>query len=371
MKLSILFVDDEENILFGLRRMLYPMRNEWRIFYSNGGEEALNFLKENEVDVIISDIRMPGMDGTQLLNKVREMYPQIIRITLSGYADDNLALKNTKVVHQCLSKPTDSNTIKIIIERAYKLRQALDNPELLKVINSLDTLPSLPQVYVKLENEINSSHSSINNIANIISNDPVITAKILQLTNSAFFGLPTHISNIKEAINFLGINLIKTLVLTLKLFKPMDENHQNVKKYQEVWEHSLNVASISQKIANLKSLSKKDIENSYLGGLMHDIGKLILLNNYPAKKIEESFSETLHAGIGAYLLGSWGLPDEIIEAVAFHHDFDALKNLDINTTKVVCYANRIFNLKKIKADEISLSNIDNLINELNLEMEVL
>lgn len=372
MKLSVLFVDDEASIISGLRRMMHPLRKEWELLYVNGGKEALELLEKKGIDVIISDIRMPGIDGAQLLTKVKTIYPHIVRITLSGYANDTLALRNARLVHQSLSKPTTPETIKKIIEKAYKLRQKLNSEEILSVINGIDELPSLPKIYIQLEEEINSENSSIEKISGIISTDPMITAKILQLTNSAFFGLPNRISNMSQALNFLGIKLIQNLVLSIKLFKSIDPNSPFAVKYEEIWNHSNRVAFISKKIAQLNKMSKSDFEDSYLGGLLHDIGKLIILDqinitrsckNFDIKDYEEKYANTTHADIGAYLLGIWGLPDSIVEAVAFHHSNEQININEITPTQIVFIANNIVNNTDLTPDEITKENLKEILVE--------
>ena len=376
MKFKVLFVDDEENIISGLKRMMHPMKKQWDVFFANSGKRALEILEKQKIDVIISDIRMPGIDGTQLLTKVKEEYPQIVRITLSGYSDENLALKNTRIVHQSLAKPTNSTAIKETIERAFSLREKLNNEALLKTINGINQLPSLPEIYLKLEKEINIHDSSIDKIANIISDDPIITAKILQLTNSAFFGLPIKISNIKQALNYLGISIIQTLVLTIKLFKSIDSKNPNAGLYQKIFNHSQNVAFWAKKLSELKNSSNEITEETFLSGLLHDIGKLIVLegienNNIKTEndflKYEKNNFKTTHAEIGAYLLGIWGLPDSIVEAVAFHH-YKNLQNFNSdNSAKFVFIANNIVNKNNIKHDEITNDNIDIIIKDYGID----
>lgn len=367
MNLSVLFVDDNENVLSGIRRMMYPLKKDWQLYYANGRNEAINILDKNFIDVIISDIRMPRVDGTQLLQEVKEKFPTIIRITLSGYASDELALKNSKIVHQSLLKPTSPKILISTIERLIRLKETLNNEELQKIVNGLDTLPSLPEIYIKLENEINSQNTSIDKIGNIIDKDPIITAKILQLTNSAFFGLPHNITNIKQALNFLGIKMIQTLVLTIKLFKMFEDKNQNSKLFKDVWEHCNKVAILARRIAILKSLSSEDIEDSYLSGLLHEIGKLILLSNYSTEDIDLLSSKTSHANIGAYLLGVWGLPNSIVEAVAFHNIYIFMEPDQFTPTKAIFIANKISQSKKYSFEDLNEQNIDEIISEFDIE----
>ncbi len=315
---------------------------------------------------------MPGIDGTQLLTQVKNKYPHIIRITLSGYANDNLALRNTRIVHQSLAKPSSGKDIIRIIERAIQLRESLNNEELLKFVNGIDELPSLPEVYLKLEKEINSPNSSIDRISNIITTDPIITAKILQLSNSAFFGLPMHITNIKQALNFLGIKIMQNLVLSIKLFKSIDSDNPNSKIFQEVWTHSNKVAFLAKQISEMTDLSKNLSEESFLSGLLHDIGKLIILENMKEtkfsdlnelKEFETKSLNTNHAALGAYLLGIWGLPDTIVEAVAYHHNTELINFNDNTPSLFVFVADKIANNSNITPVEITKDNVNELIDK--------
>ncbi len=372
MKYKILFVDDEENIISAIKRMMHPMKNKWDVFFATDGNKALEILNKEKIDVIISDIRMPGLNGTQLLTKVKEKYPEVIRITLSGYSDENLALKNTRIVHQSLIKPTNSQAIKKTIERTIYLRKILNNKNLLKTINGINQLPSLPEIYIKLEKEINVHNSSIEKISNIISDDPIITAKILQLSNSAFFGLPIKITNIKQALNYLGINIVQTLVLTIKLFKSIDTKNPNANLYKSIFNHSKNVAFLASKLSKIKNSTDEIIEETFLSGLLHDIGKLIVLEGIKENNIisendfinyEKNNLKTTHAEIGAYLLGIWGLPDSIVEAVAFHHYKNQQNFNETNSAKFVFIANNIINKKNIEYDKINTDNIDKILKE--------
>lgn len=370
--LKILFVDDDPNILSGLKRMMYPMKNEWDMLFTDQAKTALEIIEKTNIDVIISDIRMPGIDGSQLLSDVKKNYPSIIRITLSGYADDNIAMRNSRIVHQSLSKPTTAEKIHNTIKRIINLRERLRDDELLEFINGIEELPSLPEIYVKLEEEINLPNASIDRIAKIIYSDPLISVKILQLTNSAFFGLPNRITNIVQALNYLGIKLIQNLVLSIKLFKSIDTKHPHYKIYEEIWNHSSKVAFCAQTIAKLKNLSKIEVDDSFLGGLLHDLGKIVLFEKLNKKEvsslqeidnIENQFNSTSHADIGAYLLGVWGLPDSIIETVALHHFNDLTDGDEINVRKVVYVSNLIVHSNELTIDDINQENIDEIIQE--------
>src|SRR5215469_9947183 len=114
----ILFVDDEPKVLDGLRRLLRPQRLQWDMSFIEGGEAALALLDQSPFDVIVSDLKMPGMDGTALLERAREHHPQVVRIVLSEYADLEAAFRAAQVAHQLLLKPCDAEMLRVAIDRA-------------------------------------------------------------------------------------------------------------------------------------------------------------------------------------------------------------------------------------------------------------
>ena len=150
----ILFVDDEQNILQGLKRMLRPMRNEWDMHFANGAEEALKIvpkhkvateeLEDGPVDVIVSDMRMPNLDGAYLLGQIRDRYPATARIILSGHAEQEMAIRSVAAAHQFLAKPCDAETLRETVKRACQLREMMASERLQKITAEIGQLPSVP-----------------------------------------------------------------------------------------------------------------------------------------------------------------------------------------------------------------------------------
>jgi putative nucleotidyltransferase with HDIG domain len=318
---------------------------------------------------------MPGMNGTELLKYVKQNFPKIIRITLSGYANDNLALMNTRIVHQSLTKPTTPELIKETIESAVSLKNQLSDDKLLSIVNGIEDIPSLPEVYLELEEELTSDNASLNTLSSIINRDPIITAKILQLTNSAFFGLPNRISSTREALNLLGVNIIKNLVLSIKLFKVIERDKIQSKYFEEIWHHSNKVAEFASTIAKINNLSIKNVEDCYLGGLLHDIGKLIIIDNFNKitfnnedESMESKINNPLHAPIGAYLLGLWGLPDSIVQAVLYHQSLDGNFPEIKDPSSIINFANRIAKQNKYKFEDLSSDNLLEIYKEVTTNM---
>jgi HD-like signal output (HDOD) protein/ActR/RegA family two-component response regulator len=330
----ILFVDDEPKVLDGLRRMLYPYRNEWNMVFVSSAAEALQQLSQSQFDVLITDVRMPQMSGIELLSEVVERHPQVVRMVLSGMADKEVTLPSVMLAHQYLDKPCDATTLRAAVERVFQLRVILDNPALKQLISRLHSLPSVPAVYTKLMEALQADDASPRQIGGIIGQDMAMTAKILQLVNSAFFGPRRPITNPTEAVIYLGADTVKALALSVSIFSQFDAQRVPGFSIENLRDHGVAVATLARQIAATLRLSKSELDDAFLGGLLHELGKLVLAANYPKEYVEsvrrtreegiptreaelETFGTT-YAEVGAYLLWLWGLPDPITEIVARH-----------------------------------------------------
>ena len=332
---KILFVDDEPNVLAALRRMLRPMRNEWETVFTGSGQEALRILADGSYDVLVTDIRMPGMNGVQLLEEVKKHHPDVVRITLSGQSDDETILRTIQCTHQYLSKPCDAETLRGAVERAFALRELLADGPLKRVISQISSLPSVPALYLAILDEVRAGDASIQRIGRIIARDVSMTAKLLQLVNSAFFGLRSHIPSIQQAVSMLGLRMIKALVLSVQVFAQYDPNKVEGFQIEALMNHSVATGVLARTIATVEKQDQQMRDDAFLGGMLHDVGKLMLADNLPQQYAEvlasrpersillwEAEHETFgasHAEVGAYLMGLWGLPDSIVESLAFHH----------------------------------------------------
>jgi len=330
---KILFVDDEPMVLNGLQRMLRPLRTQWEMTFVESGKKALEVLAATPFDVVVSDMRMPGMDGAQLLTEVKRLYPQIVRLILSGHSDKEMILRSVGPTHQYLAKPCDTETLKNTVARACALRDLLSDEPLKRLVSRMESLPSLPHLYAEIMNELQSPDSSIQKVGEIIAQDVGMTAKILQLVNSAFFGLRRHVSNPSQAASLLGLETVKALVLSSQVFSQFEEKTLTGLRLEALWSHSLAVGALARRICIQQSAPLKVTDDAFLAGLLHDAGKLVLAANVPEHYIqaltlasqrglhpcdvERGVMGASHAEIGAYLLGLWGLPDPIVEALAY------------------------------------------------------
>ena len=332
----IIFVDDEQNVLDGLKRMLYAFRKDWDMVFVTSGQRALEMLSESHFDVLVTDVRMPQMSGIQLLSEVLERHPQVLRIVLSGMADKEITLPSVLLAHQYLDKPCDPQILRATVERTFNLRVMLSNPELKELVSRIHSLPSIPIVYTQLIQALQSTDVPPHEIGRIISLDLAMTAKILQLVNSAFFGIRRHITNPTEAVIYLGADTVKALALTISVFSQFDTSKTPDFSIEALRDRGMTVATLARQIARSMNLSKSSLEDAFLGGLLHELGKLVLACNYPEqyqevlKQAQEDsipireaelrvFGAT-HAEVGAYLLWLWGLPDAVTDIVAHYQN---------------------------------------------------
>jgi HD-like signal output (HDOD) protein/CheY-like chemotaxis protein len=332
---TLLFVDDEPRVLQGLQRQLRTMRNEWDMNFVEGGERALEFMAARPVDIIVSDMMMPVMDGSQLLAEVVRRHPQTVRIVLSGHADREGVLRLVDTAHQYLSKPCNADELRAAIARAFTLRDLLGNERLKKLTARVTNLPTLPELYHQLTEELRKDSPSMQRVGDIISRDIGMTAKILQLVNSAFFGLGQPVNNAGEAAVYLGLNTIRSLALSLAIFSQYDEAACKMISLDLLDKHSWLTGLMARNVALLQRQDARCMEECFLAGLLHDVGQLILAfglhveywevilaaknQNIPVWQLEEKSFGATHADVGAYLLALWGLPNPIVEAVAMHH----------------------------------------------------
>jgi len=335
MNKRILFVDDEPNILQGLKRMLHDMHKDWDMTFVESGEEALAIMEHKTFDAVISDMRMPGMDGAQLLRTVMERYPDTVRLILSGYADQDVVMSSIGPSHQYLSKPCNTDTLKSVLADAFAIHNLLGNASLRELITGISNLPSLPHIYNEIMQLIQLPDTSIGDIASVVKRDPGMSMKLLKLVNSAYFGMSRSISSPDEAIMYLGLDTLKALTLSVGVFTQFNQSLLDQFKLDAVWDHSLAVGSSARRIAKAEHACKEVCEAAFMAGLLHDVGKLILAANLPAEyarvyqlmtreqmdllTAEQEVFATTHAEVGAYLLGLWGIPDAVVMAVGYHH----------------------------------------------------
>jgi putative nucleotidyltransferase with HDIG domain len=353
----VLFVDDDQSVLDGIKRTLDGVWAGWQVTFSTNGQDALKKLDSSEFDVVVTDLRMPGMSGSELLAEVLERYPNIVRIVLSGNLEHDLAVRAATTAHQYLVKPCDTATLRATLDAAMRIRSMLLSPKLRRLVSRMTSLPSLPSVYANLVKSLEREDISSRELGEIIAQDVAMTAKILQLANSAFFGLYRYIANPCEAAVYLGVDTIRALSLSSSVFSAFQNTGVPESFIAQLQRHSMTTGAVAHSIAKSQNLPKKLCDSALIGGFLHDVGKLVLVANYaneyygvlaaarkekvPCHQVEWRVFGSNHAEIGAYLLWLWGLPDTVCKAVAYHHKPSACSSPSLTATGAIHVADAL------------------------------
>jgi HD-like signal output (HDOD) protein/CheY-like chemotaxis protein len=372
--IRILFVDDEPNVLGGLRRLLHGCRNEWDMTFVDSGQAALDLLERERFDVIVSDMRMPVIDGAELLTRVQRDHPHMVRIILSGQSEKEATMRALGPTHQYLAKPCEPQALQEAIGSVLQLRGVLENDRLKRLVGQLHAVPSLPTVYREVVQELRSPEPSIQRIGQLISHDAGMTAKVLQLVNSAFFGLARHVTSTADAAALLGTDTIQSLVLSAHVFTEFAGARVSGLNAEAVSRHSLQVSIAARELCRLEAAPRDTCECALIAGMLHDIGRLVLAANLPEEyaevmeiarasvapvhQAETSVLGASHAEVGAYLVGLWGLPHPLVEALAYHHVPNACTAAGFTPLTAVHVANALANEEAAFPEQRQSSSID-------------
>jgi HD-like signal output (HDOD) protein/ActR/RegA family two-component response regulator len=347
----ILFVDDEPQVLRGLKASLYTRRKDWNMHFAQGGARAIALMREMHFDVLVTDLRMPEVDGTTLLARTRADSPDTVCIVLSGYADEEQSQRLISLAHRYLSKPCEPVRLEECVERCLAIQSIIQSVELRAQLGSLGALPSMPTTFAALQRALASPKTDSSKVATIIQKDPAIAAKVLQVCNSAFFRLPRRVASIQQAVSYLGLSTVRSMVLSAELFKP-GKTLCAALDLGQLQRHALNVALVARSLAAETAWA----EDAFLAGLLHDIGFLVLgrqrgvemqqaleahATGMPLEDAERKFVGVDHGTAGAYLLGLWGLPYDIVEAVANHSVPERIARISFDVLSAVGIAHAL------------------------------
>jgi putative nucleotidyltransferase with HDIG domain len=352
---KVIFVDDEAFALEVLQRVFEPMRTEWHMEFVTSGADALTRLEQMGFDAVITDLKMPHMNGAELLEEVSRRHPTVSRIILSAQADEDLVFESVNTAHQFISKTSDPKLLMKKIRKVVLMRQTRLSSEMIETICAIDRLPSVPEVYAELVEAVADPNTSLADLGGIVERDGAISAKILQLANSAFFGLRGEVSSISHAVSYLGIETLRYLVLMVGVCDQFRSQHFSKAFMEGVWSHSVQTASLARMIAEAEHTSRALAEQAFVAALLHDVGKLIFaenlsksyrevmefskVNGIPIWQAERQILRATHGEVGAYLLDLWGLPESVTRAVALHHEPVAAEGQPITPLAILHAAN--------------------------------
>jgi HD-like signal output (HDOD) protein/CheY-like chemotaxis protein len=377
-KPHVLFVDDEPEILEALRRMLRARRNRWDMTFVDSGAAALEVLGDRPCDVVIVDLRMPGMGGAALLEKARAISPDTARIILSGQTDADNIMRVLTLAHLFLDKPVGPDQIVEAIERVLALREETTSAgeDVFGDISGIGSLPSPPQLLTQLLAVLDDEGAGASSIGQIIEGDSAIAAKILHLANSAAYTTGRQLGEVSQAVALLGTNTVRGLVM---LHDIVDAFAAKV-SLSAAWLEAMNTHSVeTARLASRLSTGKAWSSASFTAGLLHEVGQLVLATSRPDEfgKATAMWNEaaeatsvegiaapgappseagqvtrirlcdleiadigTSHAVAGAKLLSLWGLPADIAEAAA-HHDAAETPAVAENLSSAVALAHAV------------------------------
>ena len=349
----VLVADDRPEVFDGLVEIMRAAGPEWQVDYARGGEAALAALAAEPVDVLVAEDHMSGMDGVTLLTRARERHPTTIRMILSGTSKPGLA---TIVSHRFLSKPANVQELGVVIKRSWALHERTGQVEAFRKTLATTTLPSRPGVYMELNQVLSDPTWQPNQVSAVIERDVAMSAKVLQLANSALFGLASTVTSVRDAVMYLGVDTIRSLALTAEAFGKLTPRNATAGfSIDEFQAHAMLVARITASILPAGPVQQQAVT----AALLHDIGKLVTVadssrrwaetnrvaraRRLPVFEVELEQDGVSHADIGAHLLSLWGLPDVIVEAVAHHHSPRSVDGLAFDAVAAVHIANALAN----------------------------
>jgi HD-like signal output (HDOD) protein len=329
-KKRILFVDDEPAILAGLQNLLYKDRKRWDLVFALGGQLALDEIRKAPFDIVVSDMRMPGVDGATLLNTVKDECPATVRIMLSGHADREAIVRALPAMHQLLSKPCDAATLRGAIERSLDGADVDRDARIRRLVGGVDKLPTPPDIFFDLTRLMKSPTSSVADVSQVVTRDPALSAKLLQLVNSAYFGTGGITTSIQQAVALLGTDRLRYIALTAAVFSSPGADDACGFSLQALQRGAMRAAHLARTIADPATR-----DEAFASTLLHDVGHVVLAlgrgqeflefrdraqRGEPQLALEIELFGVTHADVGARLLAIWGLPATIVDAVQYHHD---------------------------------------------------
>ena len=331
VKQRILFVDEDANLLHSLQRLLRPQRTGWDMVFADDPQQAMTLLAAGNFDVVVSDIRMPGLDGAGFPAEIARLAPSSLRVILSGCTEQSGLFRSVGLAHQYLAKPCEPEAIIALMDRTRQLRGVLGDFRLRAVVAGLRNLPSPPALYRRLTEALLPDDGSTEAVAEIIDTDMAMTAGLLKVTNSSYFAVSSGVTSVSRAIRLLGLETVRALAADHGIFRRCPDKPGLAPQLDLMNEHGVALARLARRLAADDGADAAMTSDAYCAGLLSGIGALILLDADPdayqkaLATIDEADFEpreravfgASHAEIGAYLLGLWGFSAAMVEAVYY------------------------------------------------------
>ena len=331
----LLFVDTSPQNIAAYSMLFVNNTKEWECRFADSIKTAFDELSYSNFDIVVTDVKMPVLNGVPLLETIAQMYPDIIRVVLIPSLSADYPKHLVKYAHRIIVRPDSYEKLETLVGRIFCLYKTIMHPQAIKFIDGLETIPSLPKVYGDLVAELESPSPSVKKAGALIAADIGMSASILKMVNSAYFGLSERITSPEFAVSLLGLDIVQGLVLTAHLFSAFSCAETKLLHLETIVDHCLITGFLAKEIAKHENLPTSVVDSLHISGILHDIGQLIFASHSPKLykqvidiaikekrplfEIERDLFGVIHAEIGAYLLGQWGLPEIVIELIAYHH----------------------------------------------------
>jgi putative nucleotidyltransferase with HDIG domain len=329
----VLFIGGNPVWFHQAERDIYCLQPTWLCQRAENGARALDLMQSASFDALVLDGR--AVNETDLQGDLQEKIRRSICLVRCDVSDRSAIARWNRSGITPVPEDGDAAALVAGLTRARRLRDWMAERAVQKLLSLVHKLPAVPRLHAQVTEQLRLPDASIRTVALLISQDPVMSAKILQVANSAFFGRAQEVNDAADAVMVLGTERVRSLILLAGVFSQYGDARSACFSPETIWDHSLQVAMFARAIAFAETKDARMAETAFTAGLLHDIGKLILAANVPemygavqrvqaSKKVSQQEAEqimlgTTHAELGACLLGTWGLPLQILEAIAWHH----------------------------------------------------
>jgi HD-like signal output (HDOD) protein/ActR/RegA family two-component response regulator len=348
----ILVVDDEPNVVRGLRMVLHSYRQRWNVETRTSGAEALKALESGAFDALITDARMPVMDGEALLRIVAERWPSMLRVVLSGEPGRDGFERLQQLAHHFFSKPVAGALLFQRVEDSLTARARLTTPQVQAVVCRLGALPAMPVTYTAISALAAKEASQLAEFVQVVESDVAVCGAVLRAVNSAWFGLRQSVTSLREAVRLMGLQPLRNLVLAAEVFGGAAPAVDALRR-----EAVQRLAVLPKYLELLEQPCLRD--ELATAAVLVDVGRLALQLGLPddaaaidrrvaagvtRENLERERLGADHALIGAVMLGIWGLPQGLIDAVALHHETELAASAVPTLTSILsllCHAQQL------------------------------
>jgi len=318
---NVLFIDDDPFMLKALLRTARRLRPDWHFLGCEKPELWQDsWLKNIAPDLIITDLQMPGLSGDQLLQEAMVVVPAAMRVLLTGDTSENVVTHAAYYTHAIIAKPFSERDFQQLFTNLERLHALPLTDSCREQLGAFIHIPVLPELVQKLQQVFNNPEGDLVEIAELLQQEPVLAAKLVQIANSAFMGFNSSVSSLQDAVIRLGFRMTEAIVMLYLLVEQNNSSNQLMLQ-QKLTDDSLRQASIVKEFARLAGLKRQQQEILYAAAVFSAIGPLLILNLSTANQEKPAFDGNLQPGFNnstlltVYLLTLWGYDAELCNTI--------------------------------------------------------